>query len=85
MTNVARKSDMSGAFGSRAGRPVRGRSEDAPDGVRDAATARPGGRGDTANFIIFKDPTGRPKTGPVRPRGSRRGTTCRADMLLILS
>jgi hypothetical protein len=41
MTNVARKSDMSGAFGSRAGRPVRGRSDDAPDGVRDGAAGRP--------------------------------------------
>jgi hypothetical protein len=41
MTNVARKYNMSGAFGSRAGRPVRGRSEDAPDGVRDGAAGRP--------------------------------------------
>lgn len=69
MTNVARKSDMSGAFGSRAGRPVRGRSDDAPDGVRDGAAGRPRRH---AIFIIIKDPTGRPKTGPVS-RGGRVG------------
>lgn len=82
MTDVARKSDMSGAFGSRAGRPVRGRSEDAPDGVRDGAAGRPRRH---REFYHYQRPHRPSEDRSGKPRGSRRGTTCRADMLLILS